>query len=334
MLTKRNVIHELRREFVWMWNSRALLLVNLVIVALAVVFALHIVTSRNAIIAGWNSLVSDTGLSASETIRALAAPMHVQHIGDQIIADNSLKYEALRVLRAQASVQPLASIIGGVSLLVFVIFPILAFAFGATLWGREYRPGYLGVKLSLASVWELSTVKALVVILVLFCALVTLMLLLPAAVFVTNLAIGEDVSSILPAGFIQSVEPDNSAASLPRAALVFVMVLVVAVAFAFCGMLFGELLRGKLWFIALAVAAYYLLPLGNGFDPRNLLGAVGVGVFWFGGTFDPYAADLDLLAPAWALLILLSSTVVSWFTAAYVRDRRMHSVTFLRRHCA
>lgn len=326
-----NVLHHIRRETFWLLYSKVGYLLLFLSAILSAAYAIHIVSSWNASVVAWNSNYTDASFGIEDIREALRNPLTIGREQDQIIIDNMLHYQTVNLFRAHAATLYETAIIGGLSFLTFTAFPILAVWIGIAFSGREYKAGSLLLKSHTASQklkWG-AKVLALFHTLLVFTLMTTI--LLPLFVELARATFAQNPHLVQPMGLFELAKVSNRSSGGYADLKGFLCAIFIMFTFSMIGLFLGEITKGSTTVFALSVGAYYLLPLGNYLDPRNLFAAVGKDVFWFGGSFNPYNASLDLLTPTKAMLAMLCSAMLFLLAAGILRMKRIENVSFLRK---
>lgn len=322
---------EIRREFIWLRYSKIGYFLCAVGLLLSIAYAVHIVSSWNATAARWSTNFADNPIDLDSIRDALRAPMSVQQSRDGITINNTVQYQTVSLLRAEASVHYDTAIIGGLSFLTFTVLPIISLWIGMTVAGRDHKSGLNLTKSDTASQGIKWMAKICMVCMVLLIFSLIIALVLPPSVDIARALFAESPNAIQPVGIFEIVSIKNTSASLYGSIRGLTCATFVMCVFSTLGLLIGEVTKGRTIILAFGVALYYLAPLGNYLDPRNLLAAVGRKIFWFGGSFQPYEANLDLMSSSDAAILLLISAIVFSLVSGYIKVLRSRNLVLLRK---
>lgn len=322
---------QFRREFIWLLYSKVAHVLCVMSVLCSLLYAVHVTTSWNTTVATWNIDFANKPIDIETIKSTLRAPLDVQQGQNNFVIGDVLKYEVISLLRTEASIHYSSAIIGGLSFLTFVILPIVALWLGVRVGGRDYEPGFFSVKSDTVShsvKWG-AKILALCIQIVIFGLLLSF--LLPISVELSRVFLAENISVVHPTGIFEVISAKNISTNLYGSIIGFTYATFVMCVFSMLGILIGEIFRGKTIVISIFLALYYLVPLGNYLDPRNVFAAAGKNIFWFGGTFNPYNADLDLLDSSSAIIIMVLSAILFVTVSGYVRFIRTRNLKFLRK---
>lgn len=323
----QHLIEELRREFFWFKNRRYLYLSFLMIAVLVGVCALHLTTSWNAIAHEWNGFVGDNHLSMRAIKESFDSPMDVQKVGSSTVVGNNIRYQATALLSAYSVLHIKSSIVGGISFLSFAFFPLLYFILGAVVSMREYRDRQIHARFFAASQVGRYLAKIGFLVIVVILSVLAVSLLIPVGMRVARPLMTLNPSHIIPDGLLANFSSQDLH-DVKEVVLVLAIAFFIFIVFALCGLCLGEVFKGNNWFILVMALAYYLVPLGNSFDPRNLFASAGQDVFWFGGTFNPYSVNPELISSASSFLVLLLIGTLSVVIAVFCRSYRTSRGSF------
>lgn len=329
---KRGFAQQVRRECVWLRYSNIVYLLGAAALLLALFYGSHIVTSWNSTVKLWNTAIGDQSITLDQVLEAFGTSSQDQQTQNTAAISDQLQYYTLMLLKAQASIHYHTAILGGFSVLAFTAMPLIGFWLGVRMAGREYQSGEFLTKhdtVSTTAKWGAKICSA--------CGILFIVSLLIAAVLPTSVELFRALLAVtinevaLPEVF-EKITSFNASASVLGSVSAFAISVLVAWVFAMIGMLVSEIFKGNAIILAVFVGLYYLVPLGAFWDPRNILSSAGTSIFWFGGSFNPYALTEALIHPLIALAILVVVALLSAVISGYIRSRRIHSLLFMRKH--
>lgn len=287
---------EVVRELRWFATSRALVLVLISCVALAVCGAMAGATSTDAAIAAFHATLARYQANGEDIARALRTPSVVSgNAADQVI-QNPLRHDLDQAVLALTQLQPAGAISATLSLCALIAFPILGFVLGIFVATHDVKSGSIIARWPACRLAAFSASKTITLALVMLAMTVTTGAIAIPASRVTGTfvnGIGDlDAFAIDPPG-------------LGRIALIAGLATLSGIAGATFGQAVGAATRNRTFTVAVFSIAYLLLPLLGASDPRNVLAEAGVKILYFPGTFHPLPVPgLAHDSAGWGLLAI------------------------------
>lgn len=272
---------ELRTEIGYHVHSRSLVLVTLLMIGGAVLAfygSLSNAYAANRFFVAQVNLYEENGVDITE---ALSAPTGTTIAPDGAeVIDNPLKHDYLAVGEALHAISGPGPMLGTVlDLVTFVVIPMVFIFFGAHVATFDRRFGTLKQRAARSPLVTIVSAKLLSLAVMALAAVATLVVTSLALSVAGSIQVSRMLDSVVTYTVVDPV-------SVSPVAVKVLMTFGVAVFFGALGYAVGALTNSTSWPMVLAAATLFVLPFQGTWDPRNLVAALGTGVYDFWGQFD------------------------------------------------